>query len=89
MSKNESDSRIETVFEWVVAIIGIVLLARLAYLLFNLVFNFSETPLGRRLAEGTPIEFLLNLSPRAILIQIAIFVVIATVLVLSNREKEA
>ncbi len=87
MSKNESDSRTETAFEWVIAIIGIVLLARLAYLLFNLIFNFSETPLGQRLAEGTPIEFLLSLSPRAILIQVAIFVVIATALVMLNREK--
>lgn len=71
------------------AIIGIVLLSRLAYVLFNVVFNFSETPIGQRLAEGTPIEFLLSLSPRASLIQVAIFVVIATVLIISIRKKEA
>lgn len=88
MSNNESDSRVETVVEWVIAIIGIVLLARLAYLLFNVVFNFSETPIGQRLAEGTPIEFLLSLSPRAILIQVAIFVVIATAFIILNRKKE-
>ncbi|WP_231186350.1 hypothetical protein [Haladaptatus sp. DYF46] len=89
MSKNESDARVETVVEWVFAIIGIVLLARLAYLLFNVVFNFSETLIDQRLVKGTPVEFLLSLSPRAVLIQVVTFVVIATVLIISNRKKEA
>lgn len=88
MDTNQSNSLSKTIFEWVFTIIAVVLLARLAFVLINLVFNFSETPPGRRLAEGPPFEFLTSVSPKAILIQIVIFVVIATILVASKREEK-
>jgi hypothetical protein len=60
---------------------------RLAITLFNLVFNFSGTPIGRLINEGAFFEQINHISPTNIAIQIAIIVVVVTILIISKKTK--
>lgn len=89
-SDKQPDSTGKQVLAWILTIIGVVLLARLAIALFNLTFNFSETPIGGRVAEsgiGGFVERLGSLSPRAVIIQTGIIIAVLTFIVVSRKTK--
>ena len=85
MKPKTATSLIRNVLEWIFTLVEIVLFVRLILLLVNVVFNFSQTRIGRLINEGAFFERLTDISPYNIAIQIAIIVV--AVIMLSNLKK--
>ncbi|MCB0078531.1 MAG: hypothetical protein KDD73_14045 [Anaerolineales bacterium] len=87
MKRRTNRNFTDEVLRWVVTIIGVVLLVRLAFTLLNLVFNFSATPLGRLLNEGELFARMTDVSPHGVARQIVILVLIAIVVGVAQRTK--
>jgi hypothetical protein len=82
---NKLASLIGGIVRWVFALGALVLLARLALTLANLAFNFSETPIGWLIYQGSLLERIRDASPQKLAIQIAISAAIVTILLISKR----
>jgi hypothetical protein len=69
------------VLRWIFTILAMTLFARLVFSLFNLVFNFEGTPIGRLVNQGVFLERISDLNPYRIALQSGIVVAIVVVLV--------
>lgn len=87
MKVNSSRSIFAEVLGWVATLIGVVLAVRLLLTLFNLLFNFWATPLGRLLSEGELLARIADVSPLGIARQLGVILVIATVIVIARRTR--
>lgn len=87
-TQKQADSLGKKVLMWILTIIGVVLLARLLITLSNLAFNFSDTPIGRRLDEGLSFNFLSDISFKNVVLQLSIIAVVVALFVISRRSKK-
>jgi hypothetical protein len=89
MKLNHNRSIIADVLRWAFTLIGVVLAVRLVLTLFNLLFNFWATPLGRLLSEGELLARIADASPLGIARQLGVILVIATVIVIAKRASRS
>lgn len=89
MMLNDNRSIIAEVLRWVVTLIGVVLAVRLVLTLFNLLFNFWATPLGRLLSAGELFARIADASSLGMARQLGIILGIATVIVIAKRASRS
>ncbi len=69
------------VLRWIFTILALTLFARLVFMLFNLVFNFAGTPIGRLVNQGSFLKRISDLDPYRIALQIGVVVAIVVVFI--------
>lgn len=85
MKTKQSTLLFTNVLRWIFTILAITLFVRLVFMLFNLVFNFGGTPIGRLMNQGVFLERISDLNPYRIVLQIGIVVAIVVVFIVLKR----
>lgn len=79
---------IKEISKWILTVVAFVLFVRLAMKLFNMLFSFSETPIGRLVQNGTFLERFSDINPFKLVVQTAITIVIVAVIISVNKKKK-